>query len=74
VIGMKKWIIIFICAWQAIVFILIAMGIYVDIYRLFRIPWNSVGWLNFVGCVIGFLLLEIPAMAALWWLLAIRKT
>lgn len=57
---MLRWFIGIIIVWQLMVYALIAGGIFVDIYELFGIPWNSAGIVNVVGTLAGFLLLELP--------------
>jgi hypothetical protein len=48
--------------WQLVVRVLAGGGIFVDIYELFGIPWNSTGLTNVVGTSLGFVLLELPVL------------
>lgn len=56
--------------WQLVVYALSVAGIFVSIYDLLRIPWNSTGFINVVGTTVGLVLLELPlvvAVAVLLW-------
>jgi hypothetical protein len=48
--------------WQLVVLVLAGGGIFVDIYELFGIPWNSTGIINVVGTSLGFVILELPVL------------
>ena len=70
---MNKVIITCIVLWQIITIILIGGGIYVDLFGLLGIPWNSTGLLNIFGTIVGFILIEIPALVLVSWLLMRRN-
>ena len=53
--------------WQAIVYPLVIGGIFVEIFALLGIPWNSSGWRNVVGTTAGWVILEFPAVSLLVW-------
>jgi hypothetical protein len=48
--------------WQLVVYALSVAGIFVEIFRLLGIPWNSVGIQNVIGTAVGFLVLELPTI------------
>jgi len=52
--------IIAIVLWQLLVYALCVGGVFVEIYDLLGIPWNSVGPVNVFGTCLGLLLLELP--------------
>jgi hypothetical protein len=64
---------VLIIGWQLVVFVLSAGGVFGAIYELLGIPWNSTGWINVLGTVVVFILLEIPAIIVMVWLLRARK-
>ena len=53
--------------WQVVVYTLAVAGIFPEIFSLIGVPWNSVGWRNFLGTAVGFLLLELPALVLIGW-------
>lgn len=56
--------------WQLVVYALAVGGIFVEIYALLGIPWNSTGFINVVGTTAGLVLLELPlvvVIAVLLW-------
>jgi hypothetical protein len=48
--------------WQLVVFVLAVGGVFVEIYELVGIPWNSTGFINVVGTTLGFIILELPVL------------
>ena len=48
--------------WQVVALALFAGGIFVDIYELLGIPWNSTSLINIVGSCLGLVLLELPVL------------
>lgn len=69
----KAKIICGVVAWQAVVYGLIVAGIFVDIFSLLGIPWNSVGWRNVLGTAVGLVLLEAPVLLLLGWLFLSKR-
>jgi hypothetical protein len=59
--------------WQAIVYALVIGGIFVEIFELLGIPWNSLGWRNIAGTSIGWVLLELPALVLIAWFCVLRN-
>lgn len=59
--------------WQLVVYALSVAGVFVEIYALLSIPWNSTGFINFVGTTVGLALLELPLVVALALLLRRRR-
>ena len=47
-------------SWQLVVYALVVGGIFGEIYALLRIPWNSTGFVNVIGTMVGLALLELP--------------
>jgi hypothetical protein len=46
--------------WQLVVYVLAVGGIFVEVFDLLGIPWNSRGLENVIGTAVGFVLLELP--------------
>ena len=59
--------------WQLVVYALTVDGIFVEIYALFGIPWNSTGFINVLGTTVGLALLELPIIVAVVLLLWQRR-
>ena len=59
----KLWIAA-ILLWQIVVWMLSAGGIFVNIYELLGIDWNSIGAINVIGTIAGIAILESPLIAA----------
>jgi hypothetical protein len=55
-------------AWQFVVYVLAVGGVFIEIFDLFGIPWNSTGPMNVIGTAIGFALLELPLVILLVYL------
>jgi hypothetical protein len=50
-------------AWQLVVYALSVGGIFVEIFSILGIPWNSTGLDNVIGTIVGFIALELPMVA-----------
>lgn len=53
--------------WQVVVYALVTGGIFVYLFELFGIPWNSFGAKNVFGTLMGWMVLELPAVLLLIW-------
>ena len=60
-------------AWQVVLCVLAGGGIFVDIFGLLVIPWNSTGPINIIATAIGFALLELPLIIVLIYLFRRRS-
>jgi hypothetical protein len=60
-------------AWQVIVIGLSAAGIFVSIFGMLGIPWNSTGLENVVGTVTGLIILELPVAILVTFLMWRRR-
>jgi hypothetical protein len=69
----KAKIICGVVGWQAVVYGLTVAGVFVDIFSLLGIPWNSVGWRNVLGTAVGLVLLETPVLLLLGWLFVTKR-
>jgi uncharacterized membrane protein len=58
------WIVV---GWQAVIYVVSVAGIFPEIFRLLRIPWNSTGWQNVLGTTVGLIMLELPALVLIVW-------
>ena len=56
-----------IVAWQFVVYGLSVGGVFVEIFSVLGIPWNSTGLENVIGTIAGFIILELPLVAFLVW-------
>jgi hypothetical protein len=52
-----------IVAWQFVVYGLSVGGVFVEIFSVLGIPWNSTGLNNVIGTIAGFIILELPMVA-----------
>ena len=58
--------------WQLVVYALCIGGIFIDIYQLLGVPWNTIGIRNnIIPTTIGWVLLELPLIVGAgflgWW-------
>jgi hypothetical protein len=60
----RRLLALFILAWQGVVVLLIYMGSMRDAYGIMGVSWEATGIKNTLATAAGFLLHEIPAIAA----------
>ena len=56
-------------AWQLVVYALSAGGVFVTIYELLGIPWNTTGIPNVIGTTAGLAVLESPLTMVVGYIL-----
>ena len=64
----KAKVICVVLIWQILVYGLTVAGVFIAIFNLLGIPWNSVGWQNVFGTAVGLVLLESPVLLFIGWL------